>query len=188
MAVVQSVALRDSLMAQMYWFADVLEVPLITSFPPELGSLLNCCVFLFYSGIFYEVSCRIVNGDSGDLPRTTALLHYITMIYELSVYWAELGKLEALHNRFRNVTLALFARHQMQVIAFWTPSPAGNPDTGDLVYLLAFPDEAALAKSWEAFRADPDWQAGRAASEVNGKLVAKATRTVLHPTDYSPLK
>ncbi len=110
------------------------------------------------------------------------------MIYELRVYWAAPNKLEALHNRFRHVTLALFARHQMQVVGFWTPSPAGNPDTGDLIYLLAFPDEAALAKSWESFRADPDWQAGRAASEVDGKLVAKATSTILHSTDYSPMK
>ena len=58
----------------------------------------------------------------------------------------------------------------------------------DALDLLAFPDEAALAKSWESFRADPDWQAGRAASEVDGKLVAKATSTILHSTDYSPMK
>ena len=54
--------------------------------------------------------------------------------------------------------------------------------------MLAFPDQAALTQAWEAFRADPDWQAGRAASEANGKLVAKLTSCVMQATDYSPLQ
>ena len=86
------------------------------------------------------------------------------MIYELRTYWAAPDKIEALHARFRNVTLRLFARHQMHVIGFWTPAPI-TPESGDLVYMLAFPDQAALTQAWEAFRADPDWQAGRAAGQ-----------------------
>ena len=109
------------------------------------------------------------------------------MIYELRTYWAAPDKIEALHARFRNVTLRLFARHQMHVIGFWTPAPI-TPESGDLVYMLAFPDQAALTQAWEAFRADPDWQAGRAASEVDGKLVAKLTSCVMQATDYSPLR
>jgi hypothetical protein len=108
------------------------------------------------------------------------------MIYELRTYWAAPGKLDRLHARFRNLTLSLFARHAMQVVAFWTPSRA-DESTGDLVYLLAFPDQAALDAAWAAFRADPEWVAGKAASEHDGTLVAKLTSTVLEPTDYSPL-
>ncbi len=66
------------------------------------------------------------------------------------------------------------------------PEPA-TPESGDLVYVLAFDDRAALEKAWGDFRADPDWQAGRAASEVNGSLVAKVVSTVMNATDYSPL-
>ena len=62
------------------------------------------------------------------------------MIYELRTYWAAPGKLDRLHARFRDVTLPLFARHAMQVVGFWTPSLA-DESTGDLVYLLAFPDQ-----------------------------------------------
>jgi hypothetical protein len=40
---------------------------------------------------------------------------------------------------------------------------------------------------WQAFADDPEWQAGEAASEVDGPLVVKATSTILTPTDYSPL-
>lgn len=109
------------------------------------------------------------------------------MIYELRTYWAAPGKQEALHQRFRGLTLGLFDRHNMQVVGFWTPSPA-TEQTGDLVYILAFPDQEALTKAWDAFRADPDWQAGKAASETQGPLATKLSSVILQPTDYSPLK
>lgn len=109
------------------------------------------------------------------------------MIYQLRVYWAAPGKLDALNARFRNVTLPLFARHKMKVIGFWTPAPR-TEESGDLVYMMAFPDAAALDAAWTAFRADPDWQAGKAASEADGPLLTKLTNTLLDPTDYSPLQ
>ena len=108
------------------------------------------------------------------------------MIYELRTYWAEPGKLDALNARFRNLTLGLFARHGAQVIGFWTPAPR-TAESGDLVYLLAFADKAAVTASWDAFRADPEWHAGKTASEANGALVEKITSVLLDPTDYSPL-
>ncbi|MCX6904858.1 MAG: NIPSNAP family protein, partial [Verrucomicrobia bacterium] len=40
--------------------------------------------------------------------------------------------------------------------------------------------------SWKAFMADPDWNAARTASEVNGKLVEKADSIFLAATDFSP--
>jgi hypothetical protein len=108
------------------------------------------------------------------------------MIYEIRTYWAAEGKLERLHERFRNVTLNVFKRHAMDVVGFWTPTPP-TPETGDLVYVLAFPSEEAKTAAWEAFRADPDWVAGRALSEQNGKLVDKVVSVLMKPTDYSPL-
>ena len=109
------------------------------------------------------------------------------MIYELRTYWAAPGKHEALHARFRTLTLGVFARHHMHVIGFWTPEPSSE-ETGDLVYLLAFPNHAALQQAWDAFRADPEWQAGKAASEAEGPLVTRLHSTLLQPTDYSPLR
>jgi hypothetical protein len=107
-------------------------------------------------------------------------------MYQLRTYWAAPDKHEDLHARFRTLTLRLFARHAMQVIGFWTPAPA-TPDSGDLVYRLAFPDQAALETAWQAFRADLERQAGKATSEPEGPLVARLTSTILNPTDYSPL-
>jgi hypothetical protein len=108
------------------------------------------------------------------------------VIYELRTYWAAPGKLDALHERFRSLTLRVFARHQMEVVGFWAPQPADEA-SGDIVYLMAFPSVEALEAAWAAFRADPEWQSGKAASEADGTLVTKLTSRVLAPTDYSPL-
>jgi hypothetical protein len=75
----------------------------------------------------------------------------------------------------------------MDVIGFWTPCPR-TPETGDLVYILAFPSEEAKAAAWVAFRADPNWIEGRTMSEQNGKLVDKVVSTLMNPTDFSPLQ
>lgn len=109
------------------------------------------------------------------------------MIYELRTYWAAPDKAEALHRRFRTLTLGLFARHDMQLIGFWTPTGDAEAQ-GDLVYLMAFSDETRALAAWEAFRADPEWQAGKAASEAEGSLVTRLTSVFLQPTDYSPLQ
>jgi len=124
-----------------------------------------------------------------------------TMIYELRTYFAAPGKLNDLHKRFRTLTLDIFKRYNMDVVAFWTPLPVspengdgspksgdGSPENGDLVYVLRFSDEAAKIAAWQAFQNDSDWIKGKAASEVNGKLVDKVVSVILTPTDYSPLQ
>lgn len=109
------------------------------------------------------------------------------MIYEIRTYWAAPGKLNALHNRFRSLTLGLFKKHQMEVIGFWSPAPT-TPESGDLVYILRFQDEAAKNAAWERFGKDQNWITGKAASEVDGSLVVKVASQLLSPTDYSPLR
>ena len=103
--------------------------------------------------------------------------------YEMRIYYAAPGKLDALHSRFRDHTCKLFEKHGIVNIGYWTPIE--NTDN-KLVYLLAYPDRAARDKSWKEFLADPDWQAAYKASEVNGKLVTKVEQLFLSATDYSP--
>lgn len=109
------------------------------------------------------------------------------MIYELRTYWAAPDKLEKLHDRFRFLTMDIFKRLNMEVVGFWVPA-APTPETGDLVYILRFADEAAMKAAWDAFRADPAWIEGRAASEKDGKLAAKVTSVILRSTDYAPVQ
>lgn len=107
------------------------------------------------------------------------------MIYELRTYWAAPGKAEALHNRFRTLTMGVFKRLNMEVVGFWRPLQL-TPESGDLVYVMRFADEAAQKAAWDAFRADPEWIEGRIKSEVDGKLTEKVTSVLLEATDYAP--
>lgn len=107
------------------------------------------------------------------------------MLYELRTYTAAPGKLAHLHERFRTVTLGLFARHGLRVVGFWTPVEAVGSDD-QLVYLLAFSDRDALESSWNAFRADPAWINAKAESERDGPLTARVESLLLAPTDYAP--
>jgi hypothetical protein len=108
------------------------------------------------------------------------------MIYELRTYWAAPGKIEQLHQRFRNLTLNIFRRHNMEVVGFWTPSE-NTAECGDLVYILRFADGTAKEAAWKGFVNDPEWISGKAATEVDGALVEKLTSIILQPTNYSPL-
>jgi hypothetical protein len=106
-----------------------------------------------------------------------------TRCYEMRTYYAAPGKLEALHARFRDHTVGLFAKHGMVNIGYWVPME--NPEN-QLIYILAYPSRETREASWKAFMADPEWQAACKKSELDGKLVAKADSVFLEATDYSP--
>ena len=108
-------------------------------------------------------------------------------VFELRTYTTHEGKLEALLARFRDHTLALFARHHITSLAYFTPQD--GPLAGrTLIYLLAHASREAAQQNWNAFRADPDWQKARAASEAGGPVVARIESVFLDPADFSPLK
>ena len=103
-------------------------------------------------------------------------------VYELRTYVANEGKLNALHARFRDHTLALFEKHGMRNVAYWTPT--GQPDT--LIYLIAHRSEAAARASWKAFVDDPEWQSAYNASIADGRLVKEIESVFMTRTAYSP--
>jgi hypothetical protein len=107
------------------------------------------------------------------------------VVYELRVYHANEGKLDALVARFRDHTDAIFKRHGMMSIAYWTPTD--EPLKGrTLIYILKHPSREAATANWKAFHDDPEWIKVSTASEVNGKLAAKVDSTYMTLTDFSP--
>lgn len=106
------------------------------------------------------------------------------LTYELRTYTTVPGRLPALHARFRDHTMALFAKHGMKNVVYLTPQGEDNK----LVYLLAHESKAAAEKSFAAFRMDPEWNKAREASEKDGKIVEKVESVFFTPTDYSPMK
>ena len=105
-------------------------------------------------------------------------------LFEMRVYYAKPGKLDALNARFRDHTLKLFAKHGMTSLGYFVPTANSE---NKLVYFLAFPDRAAHDASWKAFSADPDWKAAAKASETGGKLIDHIENAFLSATEYSAL-
>jgi hypothetical protein len=105
-------------------------------------------------------------------------------VYELRVYHAASGKLDALVARFRDHTDKLFAKHGMKSLAYWTALDEPAKSTM-FFYILEHPSREAASVNWQAFQADTEWQAVKAKSEENGKLVDKVDSTYLTLTDFS---
>ncbi len=105
------------------------------------------------------------------------------MLYELRTYYTPEGKLDDLNARFRNHTMALFEKHGMKNIMYWTP--VDKPNT--LIYVIAHKDKAAADASWAAFREDPVWKKVAEETQKNGKLVDKVESVYMTATDYSPV-
>jgi NIPSNAP protein len=108
-------------------------------------------------------------------------------VFEIRTYYANPGKMEALHARFRNHTNKLFQKHGMTLVGFWSPTDAKDAEER-MIYILAFPSKEAADKAWKGFREDPEWIKAKADSEKDGVLVKKVDSTYLKATDYSPIK
>lgn len=109
-------------------------------------------------------------------------------LYELRVYTANEGKLDALHARFRDHTDKIFRRHGLKAYAYWKPMDQPKSEKL-LVYILEHPNRAQARMAWRAFGGDPDWRAARAASEADGPLLETRPESIyMRLTDYSPHK
>jgi hypothetical protein len=104
-------------------------------------------------------------------------------VYEMRVYYAPPGKLDALNARFKNHTLKLFEKHGITNVGYFTP--LDNKDN-KLVYFISCPSKEARDKSFKEFAADPEWKKAYTESEKDGKLVDKIETRFLTVTDYSP--
>jgi len=125
------------------------------------------------------LSVLLPAGIAEAMQQTTS-----SKVYELRIYHAVPGKLDSLLARFRDHTDKLFAKHGMRSLAYWTALDEPAKST-TLAYILEHPTREAAAANWKAFQDDPEWQAVKAKSEENGKLVEKVDSTYLTLTDFS---
>ncbi len=115
-------------------------------------------------------------------------------VFELRTYTTPEGKLNDLHERFRNHTIKLFSRHGMTHVGYWTPTEEKDNPSTKLIYILSHPSKAAGLKAFETFRADPDWISAKTASETKagGPLTVPQPEGVkslyLKATDFSPIR
>ena len=125
----------------------------------------------------------------GFLPIETVAQAQSNRVFELRTYTAADGKLQGLSDRFRDHTMALFKKHGMINVLYTHPLDADKGAGHTLIYVLAHSSVEAAKKSFDEFRADPDWVKARDASEANGKLLVNPPDSIfLTPTDFSKLK
>jgi heme-degrading monooxygenase HmoA len=104
------------------------------------------------------------------------------MINEFKTYRATAGNTKALIERFEKVTMPIFARLGIKVVKTWTAE--AEPDA--FFYMVQFDSMQASKDAWAAFGADAEWKAAKAASEVNGPLLASQATVYLQTTAFSP--
>ena len=112
-------------------------------------------------------------------------------VFELRTYRTSEGKLEALHRRFREHTCALFEKHGMTNVGYWTPTDEAAGKSNTLIYLLSHASREAGQKSFEEFRKDPVWISAKQASEKDGSLTVQpggVQSVYLKAADFSPMK
>jgi len=108
-------------------------------------------------------------------------------VFEMRTYYANPGKMKALHDRFQNYTLKLFEKHGITNVGYWSPTDEKQADEV-MIYILSYPSREAADKAWKAFKEDPEWIKAKADSETDGGLVKKAESLWLQGTPYSPVK
>jgi len=107
------------------------------------------------------------------------------MIHQLRIYEIFEGNKTAFHERFRDHAARIMRRHGFEIVAMWEAKTARRTE---FVYVLVWPDEAAMRAGWAAFMANEEWkEIKRATGAVHGDLVGEIEDRVLVPTDYSPV-
>jgi hypothetical protein len=108
-------------------------------------------------------------------------------LFELRVYTCLPNRLPALVTRFKDHTRAMFKKHGMTNIAYFTTIEKDEIQP-KLVYWVAHQTAENAKKSWDGFRVDNQWITARDASEKSGKIVEKVESIYMKPTPFSPLK
>ena len=102
-------------------------------------------------------------------------------VFELRTYTTADGKLPNLNARFRDHTMRIFDRHNMENIGYWVPQDTPNT----LVYIIAHDSRETAQENWGGFREDTEWPGVAQASGV-GRVQVESV--FMEATDYSPMQ
>jgi len=143
-----------------------------------LGDMKASYVLAFLCGAAVILGVSALSGSNAESR------HHV---YELRLYHVKEGKIDALRARFGNYTDAIFKRHNMKSIGYWSPEDA--PDSQNLfIYILEHPSRQEAEKNWAGFQADLEWQKVKAESEAHGALVDHIDHYFMDPTSFSALR
>ncbi|KQZ69341.1 NIPSNAP family containing protein [Sphingopyxis sp. Root214] len=105
-------------------------------------------------------------------------------LQQLRIYEIPHANEGAFHDRFRDHALRIMARHGFAVRSIWRSE---HQDKVEFVYLLDWPDAAAMKAAWDAFMADPEWIAIKKETGArHGRFVDAIADRTLEPLAWSP--
>ncbi len=109
-------------------------------------------------------------------------------VFELRIYRCNPGKLANLDKRFRDHSIGIFNRFDMQSVAYW--HAADKPDSEDtLYYILKFKSREAAQSAWKSFAADEEWKKVAAESQKDGRFLRERPVSIyMNATDYSAIQ
>ena len=132
-------------------------------------------------------ACGVRSGRDAGPPSALAAAPAAPQLYELRIYTAAPGKMDALQVRFRDHTLRLFEKHGIKSVGYWTGIDDGQREK--LYYLVAYPDrEARERRLVNGIAKDTAFLKAVAESEKRGKLTSVTESVLLAPTDFSPMR
>ena len=132
-------------------------------------------------------ACGTWFGRDVGSPTALAAEPAASRLYELRIYTAAPGRMDALHARFRDHTLRLFQKHGIESVGYWTGVDDGQREK--LYYVVAYPDrEARERRLVNGIAKDAEFLAAVAESEKAGKLTSAVESILLAPTSYSPMR
>lgn len=108
-------------------------------------------------------------------------------VQQLRIYRLYGASRVAFHERFRDEATRIMARYGFDIVAMWEARNEGRPE---FVYVLNWPNEAAMRRAWEGFMADAEWaEIKRRTAAEHGPMVESIEDRTLHLTSYStPLR
>lgn len=107
-------------------------------------------------------------------------------LFELRVYHVVPGKMPTMESRFRQTTSKLLAKHNLNVVGYWTSEESTGSDN-TFVFLLSHQSREEARKNWNAMGTDPDFLEV-IKSEQTDKTLEKAEVMYMLPTDFSAMK
>lgn len=126
--------------------------------------------------VFLLTACSGADGQQVESDST---------VYELRTYTTHEGKLDDLHRRFENHTMAFFEKHGMTNVMYWSPESEDLKDN-TLIYLLKHDSREAAEQSWQDFLDDAEWQRVYNESSTDGPIVQHIESVYMTQTPYSP--
>lgn len=107
-----------------------------------------------------------------------------TQIQQLRIYEMNRSNRDNFHKRFQDHAIRIMRRHDFNIVDMW------ESDTGtkiQFIYILAWPNQAAMESHWKSFLADKEWiEIKKRTAEEHGELLKSAGGQPLVRVSYSP--